>query len=120
MKIAYFARPITHYGTHQDNINILCIELAGFEVEDITTDVMQERYKTEGMEMFRPIIESCDALFFLAFDDGKIGAGVAREIEWAGENSIPVFELPINITSRMLSVSDTRRRVHERLRSRDE
>jgi len=111
MKTAYFARPITHYGTPQERIDIAIIELAGFECGDIKSDEVQERYKRDGMGAFRPIVEASDALFFLAFEDGMIGKGVAREIEWAGEMGIPIFELPNNIDERTLSVDETRTRV---------
>jgi hypothetical protein len=113
MNKAYFARPITHFNTQQERIDITCIELLGFEVVDITTKEIQEQYTIDGMKIFSEIIDGCDALFFLAFEDGAIGAGVALEIGWAGNRSIPVFELPQRIRERTLTVNQTRLRLRK-------
>jgi hypothetical protein len=53
-------------------------------------------------------VQRCAALFFRAFPDGSIGAGVAKEIAWAEEMNIPVVEIPRQIARRTLSVDDTK------------
>lgn len=111
MRKAYFARPITQFGTTGDIIDIAGITLAGFEVIDITSQEVQDKYDVLGMDIFRPMIEDADALFFRSFDDGLIGAGVAKEIHWAVCAKVPVFELPVEPTDRTLTVAETRARI---------
>lgn len=113
MKSAYFARPITLFGTKEDSACILSIKALGLSVIDINTPEVQERYKIEGMGVFKQLIWDADVLFFLAFDDGLIGAGVMKEIRWAQSFHIPVFEIPQYIEMRQLTVKETRERVHK-------
>lgn len=110
---AYFARPITQFGTTKDESDMAEIDAAGFTVLEITDDKTQRRYKLHGMKAFYSRIEICDVLFFTAFPDGKIGAGVAKEIDHANTCGLPVFELPTQLYERQLSVEETRERVHK-------
>lgn len=108
MKNAYYARSISIYDTKTQLIDTSTINAAGFNVVDITKIEVQELYKTKGMTIFKDIICQCDALFFRCQLDGKIGAGVSKEIAWAKGFNIPVFELPHNIKERTATVQETR------------
>jgi hypothetical protein len=84
------------------------ITLLGYEVINFKTPEIQARAKTEGMAPFKPLVESASVLFFRPCANGKIGCGVAQEIEWAQKRGIPVLELPVNIKTRTLDRPATR------------
>jgi hypothetical protein len=105
---AYFARPMAMYGNLEDSRCITLINKLGFAVAEITNSRVQADYKTKGMAVFLEMVEKSDALFFKSFLDGKIGAGVSKEIEHAKKKGIPVLELPTLLPSRMLSTDATR------------
>jgi hypothetical protein len=107
MKI-YYARPISLYGTKQDERDLKFLEAMGFEVNNPNKAELVERYKTEGMEVYFQLVRDSDALAFRAFPDGKLGAGVYKEILVAQESGKLVIELPTITSARVLSVEDTR------------
>lgn len=63
--------------------------------------------------IFKPLAQGCDLLVFRSLPDGRIPAGVAKEIEWAAEKQIPTMELPSNLSSRTMSVTQTREYLRE-------
>jgi len=107
---AYYARPISIDGTKQEIRDKILIEMMGFEPYPVGSDKVQalKEYKNIGMDAFKPFVQVCEALFFRAFPDGSIGAGVAKEIAWAQEKDIPVVEIPRQISRRTLTVDETR------------
>jgi hypothetical protein len=107
MKI-YYARPISLYNSAQDKRDIELMQSLGFEVINPNKEALQERYKVEGMNVFLEAVNECDGVAFRAFPDGKIGAGVYKEIQKAVELNKQVIELPTITSSRILSVEDTR------------
>jgi hypothetical protein len=109
-KKAYYARPISIDNTPQAERDIALICELGFMPHPAADDkkVALDAYKVSGMVAFRPYVQRCAALFFRAFPDGSIGAGVAKEIAWAEEMNIPVVEIPRQIARRTLSVDDTK------------
>lgn len=113
MKKAYYARPISLYGSKQEERDVETLRHLGFTAIDINKEELQARAKSEGMGVFKPLVGSAEALFFRSFLDSTIGAGVAKEIAWANEAGIPVVELPTLICSRSLSVDETRQRLKE-------
>jgi len=106
--VVYYARPISHYNTDQDQRDLDTLQALGFEVVNPNTEVLQERYKKEGMDVFLNLIKSCDALAFRSFSDLKISAGVMKEINVAIDHGLLVIELPTLTWSRFLSVEETR------------
>ena len=108
IKLAYYARPLNIYDTPQEERDMQFMRDAGFNVVDVNTTRMQTAYEMDGMSVFDPIVRSCDALFFRAFMDGAIPAGVGKEIHWAREAGLPVFELPRMVFDRILSPETTR------------
>ena len=109
-KRAYYARPISVDGTKQEGRDLdLIVDLgfAPYPTGKAKQEILAE-YRQTGIDVFRLAVKSCAALFFRAFPDGSIGAGVAKEIACAQEAGIPVIEIPRQIERRTLSVEDTR------------
>ena len=109
MKLVYYAHPVSTYNTPQEKRDLETLEALGLRVVNPNTPENQEKYKTLGMPRFEEMAKACDVLAFRAFPDGSIGAGVAKEIEWARSgNGRPIIELPSCILRRTLSVEETR------------
>lgn len=104
----YYARPINLYGTPQDKRDIELIEKLGFEIINPNKEILAERYKKEGMDVFLEAMKDADALAFRSFPDLSISSGVWKEINQAVEDNKMVIELPTLTTKRWLSVEDTR------------
>lgn len=109
----YYARPISLYGTPQDQRDIATLESLGLVVVDPKGPEHQEAYAARGMDYFREMVDGCDAIAFRAFADGTVGAGVAAEIERAQEAGKPVIELPTALLRRVRSVEETREFLRE-------
>lgn len=101
------------YGSDQEERDMKAIRSLGYEPIDINKAELQARAKSEGMKVFEEHVVSADALFFRAFIDMKIGAGVAKEIGWAADAGITVMELPTLVGERAISVEQTRQRLRE-------
>ena len=71
----------------------------------------QCKNRANPMDYFLNLVSLCDAVAFRAFQDGMIGAGVAKEIKRAKAESKPVIELPFDTTQRELSIEQTRDRI---------
>jgi hypothetical protein len=110
MKLCYYARPISIDGTPQCKRDLDLIQELGFTPYPVGLDKEKalERYREIGMDAFRPYVEACSALVFRSFVNGRIGAGVYQEIEWARSAGIPVLEFPSQIVMRRLSIEETR------------
>ena len=104
-KKAYYARPISLYNTLQEKRDIELLNLLGFEVINPNKAELEARYQKEGMSVFIEATKDCDVIAFRSFQDGKISAGVYKEIIESGKPSI---ELPTITSNRVLSVEDTR------------
>lgn len=75
-------------------------------------------YRDDGeavmMEVFKPLFNNnLDALAFRALPHGAIPAGVAKEIDWAVEADLAIFELPAQLLTRTMSVEATREYLHQ-------
>ena len=89
----YLAHPVTDYGGSTRQMKaIAAIEARGYTVENPDQHFHQEAYRQYGMQHFLDVVEDCDALAFLRFEDGYIGAGVAKEIECALRRRLMVFD----------------------------
>lgn len=115
MKRAYYARPISIDGTPQEKRDKELIASIGFVPYPVGDEKAAAlvAYKEVGMEAFKPYVERSHCLIFRAFPDGSIGAGVAKEIEWAVSAGIPVIEIPRQIKRRTIDVDDTREMLRE-------
>jgi hypothetical protein len=109
MKLVYYAHPVSTYNTPQEKRDLETLEAMGLRVVNPNTPEIAEKYQTLGMPMFEEMVKGSDVLAFKAFADGSIGAGVAKEIEWARSgNGRPIIELPTCIQSRTLTVEESR------------
>jgi hypothetical protein len=123
MRKVYFAHPITDYGTERQAVALRALRK---ELDDICQPHTiienpdqphhQKGYAAHGMDYFRGVVDECWSLAFMRFPDGSIGAGVAREIQWASADGKTIWEVfggkvyrPVYwpITP-VLSVEDTR------------
>ena len=107
MKI-YYARPISLYNTKQEQRDLATFNLFGWGILNPNKEELQIKYAHQGMDVFLMAVSECDAVIFRAFQDGKISAGVQKEIDKAKELGKPVLELPTITSKRILSVDDTR------------
>lgn len=140
MKV-YYAHCIALYHTPQELRDLKTLEYCGFEVinpagPEIEAQVqevkrafanptrrsLEKRFHglaDDGaavMELvFKPLLTpaSIDLLVFRSLPDGRIPAGVAKEIAWADANGIPILELPSNRSSRLMTVDQTREYLKE-------
>jgi hypothetical protein len=84
---------VTDYGgTARQLAAVAAIEAKGWIVETPDQPIHQDAYRQHGMQHFLDVVEDCDALAFLPFADGYIGAGVAKEIEHAFRRGLRVYD----------------------------
>lgn len=108
MKI-YYAHPINIYNSEQEKRDIETLVKLGFEVINPNGENLDKEYnKNKDFEVFFKAIDDCQALAFRSTYRGDITSGVAREVERAKINEIPIIELPSNMRKRELSLDETR------------
>lgn len=94
MKKTYYAHAKPLYGTkREENEKSQIIKnLPDVEIVDPGTFQSNPQKRREGMEYCLKLIQKCNALVFSKFK-GKITAGVGKEVNYALEKKIDVFEL---------------------------
>jgi hypothetical protein len=102
MKV-YFARPVSQYGNKQDERDLEMLKELGFKVVNPNKEALAKEYQNRGMDTYLDLVVECDLVVFRSFVDGKISAGVWKEINCG----VPVLELP-TLPGRELSVETTR------------
>lgn len=127
MKI-YFAHPVSDYGQPREKacLDLIKKHFPDAEILNPNQLVHNEAYKTQGMEYFENLVQSCDALVFTGFEDAEVGMGVFREAEVMGLKGGKIYELKLYFGAtlenaapceidykniRPLSIDETRRRV---------
>jgi hypothetical protein len=89
----YLAHPVTDYGGSERQLRaVSAITSRGWTVESPDQPIHQAAYERRGMRHFLGVVEQCEALAFLRFETGEIGAGVAKEIATALSCRIPVYD----------------------------
>ncbi len=113
MKV-YYAHFLGTYNTKQEQRDIETITkiFADAEIINPNNPVYSEAYKTQGMELFLGLVDKCDVLVFRGCVNGKIPAGVYKEISRAKERQMPILELPSYI-GREMTIEDTRQMLLE-------
>lgn len=124
MNMIYFAHPISTYNKPIEQTAIREIKKAfpNNNVLNPNHPSIEALYKKQGMDVFKKLVERCDSLVCLPFDDGSIGAGKAKEIAWALEDSKSCYyitsiapfkyELIRRLSDyEVLSVDDTRKKL---------
>jgi nucleoside 2-deoxyribosyltransferase len=116
MKKVYYAHSMHLYNTKQEERDIKTLEELGFEVFNPNSGTIQEeveKYKLEfgdasTMEYFKLLVQNCDIFVFRAHPNGKIPSGVGFELNYAMELGKLIIELPSLLSTRHLSLADTR------------
>lgn len=115
MKI-YYAHCMAIYNTPQEKRDIYLLEGLGFEVENPNMPKHQNAAKNildsglteaEVMKYFTLNVKFCDGLAFRSLPDGRIPAGVSKEIKTMRDKNGLVFELPRGLVDRVMSVEET-------------
>ena len=113
MKV-YYAHCQAIYGTKQEKRDINLLQQLGFEVlnpGEPQHGKIANEMKARGenaMTYFEGLVRGCDLLAFRALPDGRIPAGVVKEIEVAKDGSKAIIELPSRIVGRSIGVEETR------------
>ena len=110
----YYAHCQAIYNTPQEQRDIDLLKQLGFEVLNPNkpnhvrmAKEMRERGENV-MLYFEGLVDQCDVLAFRSLPDGRIPAGIAKEIKRARDCTKPVFELPSSILRRSIGVEETR------------
>jgi hypothetical protein len=120
-KRMYFAHPINTYNTIIEKF-FLEKYSENYEIINPNQEIHQIGVKKEGMDYFKPIVQSCDMLFAFGFGDNSVGAGIAKEMNWMKEKGGIVIFLPFftkyeemfgkaEDNYNVLSVDDTRKKL---------
>jgi hypothetical protein len=89
----YFAHPINTYNTAFESrvIRLIAREFPGEKILNPNNASIEAAYKKSGMDVFKKLVEKCDKLICLPFNDKTIGAGKAKEINWALYDKKPCY-----------------------------
>lgn len=107
--VIYYAHCISLYNSQQEKRDLEMISLLfpNSVIDNPNNEEYSKKYKELGMDFFKQVVKRSSIVVFRALPNGKIPAGVWKEIMWAREENIPVIELPC-FTCREMSVDDTR------------
>ena len=96
----YFAHSVTDYGTERQTKALVGLNKHFAEdlgrplaIENPDQPHHQVGYAVSGMEYFKGVVEDCQALAFMRFPNGAIGAGAGREIGWALVDNLWLYEV---------------------------
>lgn len=116
----YYAHCMAIYHTPQEARDVRTLMELGLNVVnpndsffEAGVQQLKKEQPSDYMEYFKGIILTCEALAFRALPDGRIPAGVLKEIVWAREMGKLVIELPSGITARAMSLESTREYLRE-------
>lgn len=116
----YYAHCLAIYDTHQERRDLATLRALGFEILNPnqahiarTVAELKVRNDPNYMDYFKGLVSTCQAFAFRSLPDGRIPAGVYKELEWASEMGLPIIELPSNVLEREMSVAATRRYLEE-------
>ena len=121
----YYAHFIGIYNTKQEERDLQTLKILFPEAEIInpSNDQIQNDYRqflasdrnspsTSAIDYFCDLVKTCDVLAFRGCVNGKIGAGIWKEIETAKAESMPIIELP-SYLDREMTVTETRQLLRE-------
>lgn len=113
MKV-YYSHPKTYKRSNEETEDISLLESLGYEVENPYDPKFSDIWQTEGIQFGKTLVEMCDTIAFRPLSNGKIGAGVGKEIGWAIELGKTIIEMPSaspfdagTFHERVLSIDDT-------------
>ena len=109
----YYAHCMAIYGKPQEARDIATLKALGFEVVNPADKAYDQMWKDQGMAFAKSFARACDAIAFRALPDGRIPAGVFKEIAMFLRLRKPVIELPSNFIGRKMSLAQTREYLKE-------
>jgi hypothetical protein len=122
--IVYYAHCKSIYDTPQEQRDVALLESLGFDVVNPNDPEWRVQYVgawvaqgLSGAEIMDKFVEyitaSCHAVAFRALPDGRIPAGVYKEVMGARAEGMPILELPRALLTRGLGLEETREYLHE-------
>jgi hypothetical protein len=112
-KKCYYAHCLSIFNTLQERRDITTLESIGFEVINPNSQECSDGYKKNGMDYFKKFPEECEIVAFRSLPDGRIPAGISKEIEMFCKANRTVIELPSGLVRRTASVEETREYLRE-------
>lgn len=107
-KKAYYSHAKIIARSEQERKDIELLETLGFVVDNPYHPKYIEFWETEGFEFSKILIDNNDIFVFRALSDGRIPAGVAKEVAIAETSGKPIIELPYSLNERVkLNVTET-------------
>lgn len=115
----YFAHPYTTYNTKIESELISIISDIDPDILNPNSPYHERKYKIHGMDYFISLVDYCDSLIIYPFEDGSIGAGIAKEANHAFDTGKDVYFInpndftikPIYKLDNVLNVEETRSRI---------
>lgn len=114
-KVIYYAHSVGIYGSEQEKRDIELLKSLGFVVVNPNESWIEDNVRAAKakdpdniMKVFDGILDKCDGLAFRSHPDMKIGRGVWYEINYIRNQNKFIIELPNLISTRALSLEDTR------------
>lgn len=111
---AYYSHPKSYRRSPEASEDIDLLKSLGYEVENPYDPKFSDIWQSEGITFGRTLVEMCDVVAFRPLSNGKIGAGVGKEVGWALELGKEVIEMPSavpfdvgSLEERVLSIEDT-------------
>lgn len=112
----YYAHPMLCYDSLIEEVDLALLQALGFEILNPNSSIHQEKAKEFGdfygkdkiMDYFKNLVSECEVVAFRGLPKGEIPSGVAVEVQHAIDLSIPVIELPSNVSGRMMTYPETK------------
>jgi hypothetical protein len=109
----YYAHPMSWYGTDHEKADMQCIrtEWPGIKIVNPGGETITDQFRAwtaahpyiGPMAFFEDVVKNTEALVYRTFRDGKIGAGVAKEILAAHVWGLPIYRLYSGCTAMVCS-----------------
>ena len=77
----YYAHPMTDYNKPKEKRIVKSLKRMGHTVDNPNTQKHQKGYAQKGMKHFTDASSRADMVVFNRFPNGKIGAGVGKELD---------------------------------------
>lgn len=93
----YFAHPIGTYGSRAETeaLKIINQRFHGYDIIN-PGDAHHMANGTGNFDYYRALVAGAEALIYLPFADGKIGAGIAGEVRTMRKKHGQIYELKVN------------------------
>lgn len=110
----YYSHPKSYKGSKEEAEDISLLESLGYEVENPYNPKFADIWQTEGIGFGKILVEMCEIFAFRPLSTGQIGAGSAKEIQWALNAQKRILEMPSavpfdaeTLDERALSIDET-------------